>query len=305
MAPSAEGEYDSVRPMSTGQVSFNAEDRARARAAYVLRAHALERLSGALGGRGLDVLVIKGAALAMTHYQEPWARAMSDIDFVVRPGARRQVLDALAAHGFVVGSTPGRPLSEGFFGETCLTLGCGGATVLLELHTSLDKLVARPVDYPGIFSRAAPAPALPGLLLPADEDHALLLALHAAGHDFMHGPACADLDLVLARGVDEGALLGRAREWRLETVLFVMLSLLRESGSTRVPDRWLHALAPTGLRRVAVDRYVSHIADARAQLRLGWRWVVRQTALRDDLSRWARGVLAYAGARAIERVLPG
>jgi hypothetical protein len=287
--------------MPTGRASSDAEERA----AYVLRAHALARLSRALGARGLDLVAIKGAALAMSHYGEPWTRAMSDIDLLVRPGARRRILEALAEHGFVAGATPGRPLSARFFGETSVTLACGGASVLLELHTSLDKLVDRPVDYAAIFSRATPAPALPGLLLPADEDHALLIALHAAGHDFLHEPACADLDLLLARGVDEGALLLRARQWRLETVLFIMLSLLRKSGSTRVPERWIDALAPTGLRRAAVDWYVSHIADPRASLRVGWRWIVRQTVLRDDLSIWARGVALYAGTRAVERALHG
>jgi hypothetical protein len=280
--------------------------RAGAQAAYLLRMHGLQKLDEALGapsGAALAVLVVKGAALAMTHYERPWERAMVDIDFVVRPGSRGRVLSALREHGFVEDSSAGRPWSHPFFGETALTLPCGALSVPFELHTTLDKLVARPVDHEAIFTRASPAPGLPRLLLPAAEDHVLLLALHAAGHDFRHAPACADLDLLFARGIDERAVLRRARRWRLTTALFVMLSLLREAGSTHVPDGLLRATEPSGLRRAVVRRYRAHISDPGAPLRLGWPWVARQTVLRDDLVAWARGVVEYAGTRAVEAAL--
>jgi hypothetical protein len=275
----------------------------RARAAYLLRAHALEKLSQALDARALDALAVKGAALAMTHYAQPWTRAMVDIDLVVRPGARDRVVEALVERGFVVIVDAARPLSGEFFGETCLTLACGGAEVAFEVHTRLDKLVARPVDHAAIFARAAKAPGLPGLWLPADEDHVLLLSLHAAGHDFRHTPAWADLDLLFARGLDEEAVLRRARRWRLTTALFVTLSLLREHGSRHVPDRLLGATEPRGLRRALVDRYRAHVADPDASLRLGWPWMARQTILRDDLPAWAGGLVRYAGTRAVEAAL--
>jgi len=269
-------------------------------AAYVLRMHALQRLDRALGEHALDALLVKGAALALTHYAEPWTRAMSDIDVIVRPGALGPTLAALRAGGFVVAADAERPLTAAFFGETLATLPCGVTSVPVELHTRLDKLVARPVDHAAIFVRAAPAPSLARLRLPASEDHVLLLALHAAGHDFHHGPACADVELVLAAGIDEDALIQRAREWRLSTALFVMLSVLRERGSTAVSDRLLGAVAPRGLRRSGVARYRAHVADPGATLGLGWPWIARQTVLRDDLAAWGLGVAAYAGARVAE-----
>jgi hypothetical protein len=289
-----------------GRATMSVAAHAGAQAAYLLRMHALQKLDSALGAHtetALDVLVVKGAALAMTHYARPWERAMVDIDFIVRPGARDGVLAALVEHGFVVDPSVERPWSHEFFGETALTLACGAITVPFELHTTLDKLVPRPVDHDAVFARAASAPGRPHLRLPAGEDHVLLLALHAAGHDFRHAPACADLDRLFASGVDEGTVLRRAQQWRLETALFVMLSLLRESGSTHVPDRLLRALEPSGLRRAAIRRYRMHIADPGTVLRLGWPWIARQTVLRDDLAAWARGVVDYAGVRAIEAAL--
>jgi hypothetical protein len=292
--------------MADGHVTVNGATDAGAQAAYLLRMHALQKLDAALGGHSgtaLAVLVVKGAALAMTHYAKPWKRAMVDIDFIVRPGSRGRVLSALVEHGFVVDASVERPWSHEFFGETTLTLACGALAVPFELHTTLDKLVARPVDHEAIFARAAPARGLSHLRLPAAEDHVLLLALHAAGHDFRHAPACADLDLLFARGLDEGRVLHRARQWRLETALFVMLSLLREGGSINVPEGLLRAIEPSGLRRAVVRRYRAHIADPSAALRLGWPWIARQTVLRDDLAVWVRGVVHYAVVRAAEAAL--
>jgi Uncharacterised nucleotidyltransferase len=291
---------DGGAPHTPGRAGHGA---ARAQAAYLLRTHALEKLCRALEARALDVLLVKGAALAITHYAEPWTRDMADIDVIVRPGTRDHVVAALAAHGFAVIADAARPLSSDAFGETCLSLACGAATVAFEVHTRLDKLVARPVDHAAIFARSAPAPGLPRLRLPADEDHVLLLALHAAGHDFRHPPAGADLALLLTRGVDEEAVLDRARRWRLTTVLFVMLTLLRESGSERVPDRLLRATAPRGLRRALIDRYRARLADEGAPLGLGWPWIARQTVLRDDLPAWTGGLVRYAGTRALETAL--
>ncbi len=274
-------------------------------AAYVLRMHALQRLDRALADAGLEVLVVKGAALALTHYAEPWKRAMGDVDVIVRPGERRATLAALEKRGFVVRTAADRPLSAPFFGETMVTLPCGVTSVLVEVHTRLDKLVARPVDHAAVFARAKPAPELPHLRLPASEDHLLLIALHAAGHDFCHEPACADVELLLAAGVDEAALIERALSWRLGTVLFVMLSLVRERGVVPVSDRVLGAVEPRGLRRFVVARYRSRIAGAAFTPSLGWPWIGRQTILRDDLGAWARGATLYAGARAAEAVLAG
>jgi hypothetical protein len=98
-------------------------------------------------------------------------------------------------------------------------------------------------------------------------------------------------------------VLHRARQWRLETALFVMLSLLREGGSINVPEGLLRAVEPSGLRRAVVRRYRAHIADPSAALRLGWPWIARQTVLRDDLAVWVRGVVHYAVVRAVEAAL--
>jgi hypothetical protein len=267
-----------------------------ARADALLRAHVLDRISRVLAAEGLDALLVKGAALALTVYPDAAVRPMSDLDLLVRGADRDRVVVALVRAGFVDRSPADRPHSGALLGETLLVARSGAMETLVEVHTTLDKLVARPIDEPDLFARARPAPGLPHLLVPAPEDHALLVALHAAGHDFHHPLAFLDLELLLRAGLDTGALVARARAWRLETVMWIILSLLREQGGASVPDTLLATFEPGPLRRALLRR-----AGA-AGTELGVDWILRQTPLRDDLAAWALGVARYAAARARDRL---
>src|SRR5262249_33249146 len=200
---------------------------AEERVAYVLRTHVLERMGVRLIEEGLDALLVKGAALALTVYERPWDRTMQDIDLLVRQDMRERVIEALEQIGFAAWRPAGRPLSWEALGEIPVEASCGGARVLLEVHTQLDKIVSRPIDYGEIFSRARPAPGCPGLLVPSMEDHLLLVGLHAAGTEFNHMVAFRDLALLLASGLDHTALIDRAKRWGLGTAMFVALSALR------------------------------------------------------------------------------
>jgi hypothetical protein len=273
-----------------------------ARVRHLLRTRVLERASVALRERSLDALLVKGAALALTVYRPAWSREMSDVDMVVRPGARDRVLDALVGAGFERGVVEGRPLSASALGETHVFATLGETRTLVEVHTQLDKIVARPVAYAAIFDRATPAPGLPGLLVPSDEDHLLLVALHEACSEFRHPVGFADLHALLARGVDMNAVHARAREWKLRTALFVALSTLRALGSPLATDALVRSFAPSRLRRAALASFyrVGAYPVARGRFQLGLAWVARQGPLRDDGTAWLRGVGHYACLRAAE-----
>jgi len=294
---------DVLTPKGESRACGDARD-ASARAAYVLRAHVLEQVGRRLAAEDLDAMLVKGAALALTVYERPWDREMQDIDLLVRPGTRERVIRAVAAIGFTARPPRGRPLSADALGEVIFEATCGGAVVLLEVHTQLDKLVSRPIDYGEIFDRACPAPGYPGLLVPAPEDHVLLVALHAANAEFGHSPASRDLALLLESRLNHPALIERAKRWRLGTAMFVAFSALKCVAGSDVPDDVMEALTPGPLRLAALRQFYrpEHLPVAKRPLRLGWRWVLRQTPLRDDLARWCAGVIRYAGLRVAERV---
>lgn len=276
----------------------------RAQAAYVLRMHLLERIDGALRAAGLRALLVKGAALAHTVYATPWARDMVDVDLIAPTGALDRVVAALAASGLAAQTREGeRPWSGRAFGEAVLTARFGGASLLVEVHAHLDKVVPRPVDHAAIFRRARTLDGLPALLAPSLEDHLLLVALHLAASELRHPVAFVDLERILRAGPDLEAVAKRAHAFRLATATWMALVTLRALGSEVVPAGLVRALRPSPLRRAAIARHyrIGHYPAAKGPFRLGWPWIVRQTALRDDVGAWLAGVARYAALRGAER----
>jgi hypothetical protein len=280
-----------------------------AHADALLRGHVLAQVARALHAIAAPALLVKGAALALTVYPEPASRPMQDVDLLVHVADRARVLAALAAAGGVVHADPDRPFSSEFLGETAVMMRAGETPFLVEIHTSLDNLVPRPIDEAGLFARAVTAPGLPGLLVPAAEDHALLIALHAAGHELRHCIAMLDLELLLRRGLDLDVLVERAAAWRLTTVMYAVMSALHALGAASVTPRHVAAFEPGPIRRLVVTR-VHPPAEALDPPRpggLGIPWILRQIPLRDDLAAYGLGLGRYAVARARERLgaLPG
>ncbi len=275
-----------------------------AHAEALLRAHVLGLVSRALAGREGRVMLVKGAALALTVYPSPAARPMCDVDLLVPPRREAAVVEALAAAGLTVLENPFRPRSRKMLGETQLVARAGTMRLLVEVHGTLDKIVPRPIDVEALAERASPAPGLPALFVPSPEDHALLVALHAAGHEFRHDIALLDFELLLRRGIDLRVLVERARAFRLGTVLFVLLSTMRALGAASVDADLVRTFDPGPLRRAALCPFydVGAFPIPRMQAALGARWVLGQTPLRDDLGAWMGGVARYGMARIADRI---
>jgi hypothetical protein len=65
-----------------------------------LRVRELRRVTAALEAGGCAPVVFKGAALALTHYQDSWLRPRLDADVLVDPASRPRAAAALAALGY-------------------------------------------------------------------------------------------------------------------------------------------------------------------------------------------------------------
>ena len=268
---------------------------AAAGAAWLLRQRLLDRMDVALAREGVTVLLVKGAAMAH-RYAQPWRRSMADIDLLLRPGDAAAVARALVALGLSrCAPPPQRRHSRQFFFETSFVATQGGAQLLVEAHTQLDKMVARPIDLDAIMARATPRQPRSSLWLPGDEDHVLLLVLHAAVSDYSHPAAWRDLALLWRPPLDVAMVLQRAHRWRMMTALHVALQHMRRQG-IEVSDEVLLATRPGVGRQWWVRRVYLRRRYA-AQRRLGWAWVRRQSALRDDVFAWYGGVMRYAWCR--------
>ena len=263
-----------LRALRDPSVSLDTQSPA-AHAEALLRAHVLAQIARALQPIATPALLVKGAALALTVYPSPASRPMQDVDVLVRRADRDRVLAALAAAGGVVHLDPDRPYTSDFLGETAVMMRAGSTPLLVEIHTSLDNLVPRPIDEAGLFARAVPAPGLAGLLVPSAEDHALLIALHAAGHELRHCIAMLDLELLLRAGVDLDALVQRAEQWRLTTVMYAVMSALLALGAASVTPAHVAAFNPGPLRRLLVERVhpPAEALDPERRGALGFPWI--------------------------------
>ena len=105
----------------------------------------LRLVVSALGGAGVDVLVVKGPALVATCYAGPLLRSYVDLDVLVRPSQLREAVAALEAAGWTMLDANWPLLSSAGVGELKLEGPTGGA---LDLHWSFGKEgdPAPPVD---------------------------------------------------------------------------------------------------------------------------------------------------------------
>lgn len=279
-------------------------DEQHARVAYLLRDEVMGQLESAMSDLTARVLVVKGMGLAATVYPQPWLREMGDIDLLVRPQDSAQLLERLEQVGMQRVTQPhARRLSSASFGETALLAKVGPAQVTVEVHDQLDKLARRRVDYRAIFERSAPYRSSSQLRVPSLDDHFMLVVLHLAASEFAHPVGWLDLELLLRAGADLDTVVGRAREWRLQTATWIALKALRSLGSPSVPERITDALCPGPARRRILEFW--YRADdypvGRYPLQLGWPWVIRQTPLYDDTLAWLKSVAAYGARRALEQ----
>jgi hypothetical protein len=278
-----------------------------AHADALLRRHVLSQIGEAMQGANIAALLVKGAALAITVYPDAAARRMSDIDVLVKEADHARAVRALEKLGWLVGTNDTRRFSGAMLGETMVQARVGAMTFTVEVHSSLDKVVRRPIDFADLMRRASAAPGLPGLSVPAREDHTLLVALHASTHEFRHTLALQDMELLLRSGLDKQELVRRCETFRLQSVMFVLLSVLLHLGAASVDDALVRIFEPRLVRRQLLERFydLQKFPPARGDEALGLAWIVSQAPLWDDPGMFAAGVLKYAGIRAIERGIEG
>jgi len=212
--------------------------------------------------QGMEVIVLKGAALAETVYPNRAVRPMGDIDFLVRPEMLEAVDDALTALGYrFVGH--GRPKAywrAQYYELTFEPPPAAPLAVPIEVHWALERASRSfRIDHDGLWQRAIPA-TIAGIEthILAPEDQLLHLCIHLckhAGSPAIDGGrswrlrAFCDLVAVLCHAgptLDWEALVHRAQAWGVASYLYVPLALTCELSGLGVPTSALAALQPPG-----------------------------------------------------------
>lgn len=133
------------------------------------------RVLSVLAGAGIDVLLLKGSALAYWLYREPWHRPRADLDVLVaNVDAARLAVAALASAGYSLVAGVGPDATDGF--EVALQRQAG---IVVDLHWQLlnHAVLTRGLPFGGLARHARAIPALHPHAQGLGHVHALLHAL--------------------------------------------------------------------------------------------------------------------------------
>lgn len=222
----------------------------------------------------LDLLVLKGAALAETVYPRPSLRRFGDLDVLVRRADALRARALLESLGYLVDPLPWEDLIRGRDSQANFFLHTERGTVVVELHTALinnDLFFGQVhVDDPGLWERALSV-RLAGVeaCTLGPEDQVLHLCLHLAGHYLAAPQSLRDIAQVLSvRSVDWPLFVRLARKARASAACFAALFAAARLLGTPVPPSVLDALAPRAgrkrLEQIAEGRAADSIEDMAA-----------------------------------------
>ncbi|MFN8027385.1 MAG: nucleotidyltransferase family protein [Acidimicrobiia bacterium] len=153
----------------------------RAREEHAFRQGWLAGVAGVLHGAGVEIVVLKGAALAETVYPEPELRPMVDVDVLVPTARVRDAIGVLVAAGWTLqGELPQHHVRRGQ--EVDLR---GPAGEKLDLHWHLHPAVVVPGEESTsdeeFFARSLPFPAAgPGARMLEPTDQLFHVLLHGS-----------------------------------------------------------------------------------------------------------------------------
>jgi Uncharacterised nucleotidyltransferase len=235
-APALAALEQAARATTMRNLRFQAETAAVARALQPL---------------GVDTLVLKGAHLATSVYEQIGLREMSDIDLLVRREHLAAAVEVLTARGYAPLQAFSIELDTAFHHH--LTRFVKADTAGIELHWTLT-IPTEPhgVDPLTLWGRAQPLDVggvrVYGL---SQEDLLLHLCYHTSyQHQFRFGlrPFCDVAALTARRDVplDWQMLVARARDWTWDRGVYLTLRLAHEMVGAPIPAHALEALARGG-----------------------------------------------------------
>lgn len=258
-----------------------------------LRMRLLEKRAGdsvaALRGAGIDVALLKGAALAATVYGSFPARPMNDVDLMVPAERAKDAKEVMLGTGWAQDATlPGDDVYATHHHLAPL-VDSRGSRSRLEIHRAL-----LPPGHPFVLAsddlwrRMQPVDVgtTSALVLDANQ-HALHIAIHFAwSHTMRAGAWHAFRDLgALERGgrIDWDRLVSMAIDARAASCCYWTLLLGRAMSGLAVPDDALRALAPSiaPALRARLERHFLHVLLRRDATHL---------SLRLDRSLWSMAI---------------
>lgn len=277
----------------------------KAASRYLVFRDRLQSVVGALSGKGIPVIVLKGIALSQQLYPSPGLRHMDDIDLLLRPRDIQEGLQALLGLGWRAGQPADRGESPteriGWSEDTGqvleMVLFDPAGRVPLELHQHVIPYTwlrnSYAVEMEAIWNQAVPMDA-EGLdsALTLSPIHTLAYqCLHLAQHGLLPLRFHLDVDLILRNAkIDRSwswpEFVRCAERWRIRSAVYHCFRFCRWLFDSPVPAWVLKELDPGGAAKARV-RSILRPEDLVADrpLRLGARYPTLVKAFLPDRMR--------------------
>jgi hypothetical protein len=258
-----------VAAAEAGSITFSseqAEELLERHRDAMLQVLALERhlvtLSAALEDAGVEMVLLKGSALAHTVYPDPAWRPFADLDFLVRGQDFQHACEVLAELGFNRGLPEPRARFDERFGKAAELTGPSG--LMVDLHRTL---VVGPfglwIDLDELFTGTALF-SVGGRSLRRLDDTSLFL--HACLHASLGWwppllMPVRDVAQVASSGeVDWDLVAARTRRWRLGAVVRHAVNTASDFLGASFPDetKVLRAIPSRRRERRALDAYITN-----------------------------------------------
>ncbi len=206
--------------------------------------------------QGIAAIVLKGAALIGTVYQNKALRPMSDVDLLVPEAAVGRAVDLLLARGYQPQSQIGTEVADHFALLHHLPpFFHAELQIYIEVHTTIappNRFYS--INIADLWAAAEPlSVAGKAALTLAAEDLLLYTCMHATyRHLFDLGVRfLCDIDAIVrhhSTALDWDRLVARARAWQWHKGAFLGLYLAQRLLATPIPAAALQALHPTAFR---------------------------------------------------------
>lgn len=257
----------------------------------LLREQELIAALHALEAAGIGAVLLKGTALAYSHYAAPGLRPRCDTDLLIAPGRKGAAARLLTSLGYQRSNAVSGTLITSADSYCKMD---GIVAHVLDVHWRINnaQLFAQALSYEEVRARAVPVPALGDGARALYPPHALLLAcMHRAAHlgvDGEHGNRLLwlyDIQL-LAKAM-------RADEWRefsqlcvakkMRAITLDAFASLQASLNTVIPADLMNQLAlPKTKELSAAYLKASHKRLLLTDLRALATWRERLTLLRES-----------------------
>ncbi|RUM36408.1 MAG: hypothetical protein DSY58_05380 [Desulfobulbus sp.] len=170
--------YDLLKDLTENQRAYFQRKITQQTGVELQRSHALHKVLSALAKESIIPVVIKGEALAHTHYQRSSTRERGDIDLFIAPGDISQTIITMTGQGYYI---PGPLYKSHQF--SCLSRKENRSGCHFDIHWRINNLsrFAKSISYPDALAESVKLPGVDhGITL--CEEHALLLAcMHLDG----------------------------------------------------------------------------------------------------------------------------